>query len=230
MAGVAGRLAAIRERMAAACGRAGRDPSEVALLAVSKTFPAEAVREVYEAGQRLFGESRQQEAAGKIPLLPPDIEWHFIGALQRNKARKVLTDFACIHSVDSLKLAAHLDRIAGEESRRARIFLEVNLGGEPGKAGFTPGELVAAAETIAAYPHLDPRGLMVIPPETDDEAEARRWFATARELRDRVEAAGGFRLPGLSMGMSGDFEAAILEGSTIVRVGSALFGERDHPA
>lgn len=229
MSGMEGRLAAIRERIAAACSRAGRDSGEVELLAVSKTFPVDAIREAFDVGQRLFAESRQQEAASKIPALPEEIEWHFIGPLQRNKARKVLADFACVHSVDSLKLATHLDRISGEESRRTRVYLEVNIAGEPSKAGFTPEELLATVGQVGELPHLEPIGLMVIPPATDDEGEARHWFSEARKLRDRAETAGGLRLPGLSMGMSGDFEAAILEGATIVRVGSALFGERKYP-
>ncbi len=229
MAGVAGRLAAIRARIAAACGRAGRTVEEVELLAVSKTFPATAVLEAYEAGQRLFGESRQQEAAEKIAGLPHDIRWHFIGALQRNKARKVLADFACIHSVDSLRLAVHLDRIAGEMGKRPEVFLEVNVGGEASKGGFPPDGLLAAAGELAGLAHLELRGLMAIPPEAGDEVGGRRWFAMTRELRDRLERESGLHLPGLSMGMSGDFEAAILEGSTVVRVGSALFGARDYP-
>lgn len=230
MSGIEGRLAAIRERIAVACRRAGRDPGEVELLAVSKTFPASAIRQAFDAGHRLFAESRQQEAATKIPQLPREIEWHFIGPLQRNKARKVLADFACIHSVDSLRLASHLDRIAGEEACRATVYLEVNIAGEPSKSGFTPEDLLAEVGKIAELPNLELAGLMVIPPATDNEEEARRWFSEARELRDRAESAGGLRLPGLSMGMSGDFEAAILEGSTIVRVGSALFGDREYPA
>lgn len=227
MPGVAGRLAALRERIAEACERAGRPPGAVELLAVSKTFPADAIAEAYAAGQRQFGESRQQEAEPKMAGLPGDIRWHFIGGLQRNKARKVVSGFEVIHSVDSLKLAQHLDRIAREEKRRPRIYLEVNLAGEASKGGFAPAELPAAAEALAELSALEIAGLMVIPPDEAEAAAARRWFAQARELRDRLVAASGLPLPGLSMGMSGDFEEAILEGSTIVRVGSALFGSRD---
>lgn len=225
MAALAERLVGLRERIAAACAAAGRAATEVELLAVSKTFPAEAVAEARAAGQRLFGESRQQEAAPKIAALPDDIEWHFIGALQRNKARKVLADFACIHSVDSLRLAEYLDRVAGEEGKRPGVYLEVNVAGEDSKGGFAPAELLAAAEQLRGFTHLDLRGLMSIPPEGDD---SRRWFAATRELRDRLQASAGLALPGLSMGMSGDFEEAIAEGATIVRVGSALFGNRDY--
>jgi pyridoxal phosphate enzyme (YggS family) len=227
MADLAGRLAALRGRIDDACRRAGRQPADVTLLAVSKTFPAEAVREAYEAGQRCFGESRQQEAAPKIEVLPADIEWHFIGGLQRNKARKVVTVFPVIHSVDSLRLAEYLDRVAGEEGKRPQVYLEVNIAGEESKGGFSPGELLASAAELAAFRHVEIAGLMTIPP--DDAAAARHWFATTRDLRDRLRAESGLALPGLSMGMSADFENAVLEGSTVVRVGSALFGHRPYP-
>jgi pyridoxal phosphate enzyme (YggS family) len=222
---LADRLAALRGQIAAACGEAGRNPTEVELLAVSKTFPAEAVREAYDAGQRAFGESRQQEAAPKIEVLPADIRWHFIGGLQRNKARKVLAGFCCIHSVDSLRLAEYLDRVAGEDGKRPQVYLEVNVAGEESKGGFSPGDLLGAAESLPALRHLDVLGLMAIPPEED----ARRWFSRTRELRDELAARTGLSLPGLSMGMSGDFEDAVREGSTVVRVGSAIFGNRNHP-
>ena len=224
---LADRLAALRERIAAVCGEAGRDPAEVELLAVSKTFPAAAVREVYDAGQRAFGESRQQEAAPKIDSLPADIRWHFIGGLQRNKVRKVLAGFCCIHSVDSLRLAEYLDRVAGEEGKRPRVYLEVNVAGEASKGGFSPEELLAAAQILPALGNIELLGLMVIPPER--EGVSRPWFARTRGLRDRLEGLSGLRLPGLSMGMSGDFEDAVREGSTLVRVGSALFGNRSEP-
>lgn len=227
MADISERLATLRGRIGDACRRAGRGASEVELLAVSKTFPAAAVREAYGAGQRCFGESRQQEAAPKIAALPEDIVWHFIGALQRNKARKVAAQFPVIHSVDSLRLAEYLDRVAGEEGRRTAVYLEVNIAGEGSKGGFSPGLLLDGAEELAAFQNLEIHGLMTIPP--DDLAAARGWFAATRELRDRLRSASGLALPGLSMGMSADFEDAILEGSTMVRVGSALFGNRDYP-
>ena len=228
MTDVAERLAGLRDRIAAACAAAGRRPGEVELLAVTKTFPVEAVQEAYSAGHRHFGESRQQEAAPKIAALPRDIHWHFIGGLQRNKARKVLGEFDVIHSVDSLRLAEHLDRVAGEEGKRPEIYLEVNVAGEESKGGFSPEELLAASDALAGMQHVAVIGLMSIPP--DDEERARHWFATTRELRERLRTASGLHLPGLSMGMSGDFEQAILEGSTIVRVGSAIFGHRSYPA
>lgn len=226
MSEVANRLGALQERIATACARAGRPLAAVELMAVSKTFPAEAVQEAYDAGHRLFGESRQQEAAGKIAQLPRDIEWHFIGGLQRNKARKVIADFACIHSVDSLRLAEHVARIAEEEGRRLPVYLEVNIANETSKGGFSPEALRADLVTLAELQGLELRGLMAIPP--DEAGEARRWFAAVRELRDDLQKASGLELPGLSMGMSGDFEDAILEGSTMVRVGSALFGSRSY--
>jgi len=225
MTGCAARLENLRGRIAAACREAGRDPSTVELLAVSKTFPAEAVREAYDAGQRAFGESRQQEAAPKIEALPGDIRWHFIGGLQRNKVRKVLGGFSVIHSVDSLRLVEYLDRVAGEEGKRPGVYLEVNVAGEASKGGFSPEELLAATESLPAMKHVELLGLMTIPPE----AGARGWFARTRELRDLLEVRSGLHLPGLSMGMSGDFEDAVKEGSTIVRVGSALFGNRSYP-
>ncbi len=225
MPGLSERLAGLRGRIAGACRDSGRDPGDVELLAVSKTFPASAVQEAYDAGQRAFGESRQQEAAPKIEVLPRDIRWHFIGGLQRNKVRKVLGGFEVIHSVDSLRLAEYLDRVAGEEGKRPRVFLEVNVAGEASKGGFSPEELLEAAGALPDLRNVEISGLMSIPPETD----ARRWFAATRELRDRLEKESGLGLPGLSMGMSGDFEDAVREGSTIVRVGSALFGQREYP-
>lgn len=195
-------------------------------MAVSKTFPAEAVRELYAAGQLVFGENKQQEGEPKIAALPAELEWHFIGGLQRNKARKVVGAFHCIHSIDSLRLAETVDRIAGESFRRMPVYLEINLGDEASKGGFSPEELKAGADALASFAHLDLLGVMAIPPADD---EPRRWFAKAREMRDALAAATGLALPGLSMGMSADFGDAILEGSTIVRVGSALFGSRHYP-
>nr|WP_226895293.1 YggS family pyridoxal phosphate-dependent enzyme [Luteolibacter marinus] len=221
---MADRLAELQGRVADACASSGRDPGEVELLAVSKTFPAEAVLEAYEAGQRNFGESRQQEAATKIEVLPGDIRWHFIGGLQRNKVRKVLSSFPVVHSMDSVRLLEHSDRIAGELAVKTQVYLEVNIAGEESKGGFLPDDLLAVGGTLVGFAHLEIRGLMVIPPE----GESRRWFAETRILRDRVESATGLKLPSLSMGMSGDFEDAIREGATIVRVGSALFGHRSY--
>lgn len=226
MSELAERLESLRARIAAACAAADRDPAGVELMAVSKTFPVAAIREAYDAGQRVFGESRQQEAAPKVAALPGDIRWHFIGGLQRNKARKVVADFGVIHSVDSLKLAQYLDRIAAEEGKRPTVYLEVNVAAEESKGGFSEADLLAAAEELSGLRNLALVGLMAIPPE----GGGRRWFARTREWRDRLRERTGLELPGLSMGMSADFEDAVLEGSTIVRVGSALFGNRHYPA
>ena len=225
---VAERLAGIRERMAEACARAGRAESDVALLAVSKTVVPELMLEAWAAGQREFGESRQQEAAAKLGLMPAGGIWHFIGRIQRNKVRKILENFTVLHGVDSLKLAAAIDRIAIEMGLRPEIFLEVNLGGEDSKGGFAPQEMDEVIAQLPSLPGLQVKGLMAIPPVPDGDAEAARpWFRRLRELRDSLQERHGIPLPGLSMGMSGDFQVAIEEGSTMVRVGSAIFGERN---
>ena len=223
MSEVAERLAAIRRRMEEACRRVSRPPEEVTLLAVSKTFPACSVQEAFEAGQMDFGESRQQEGCAKVEELPAGPRWHFIGKLQRNKVRKILPVFPVLHSIDSLRLASHIDRIAGELSLRPSIYLEVNLAGETSKGGFCEEELGAALEEIRGMPRLAVCGLMVIPPVGASPEDSRPWFQKTREIRDKL-------LPGcgLSMGMSGDFEVAIEEGSTVIRVGSAIFGEREY--
>lgn len=226
MSGVSERLSGIRERMSLAAARSGRASDKMVLLAVSKTFPASSVQQAFDAGQLDFGESRQQEAVGKIEALPSEIRWHFIGKLQRNKVRKVLADFGWLHSVDSLKLATHIDRIACEEQRHPKIFLEVNLAGEDNKSGFLKDEIRRDLSALVSLENFSIRGLMVIPPAVDDSEQARRWFVLARELRDELRRESGLSLPDLSMGMSGDFEVAIEEGATIVRVGSAIFGGR----
>lgn len=229
MSAAAERLAQIRQRIASATSRVGRPADSVTLLAVSKTFPAEAVAELFAAGQTHFAESRQQEAEGKLAALPAGIAWHFIGHLQRNKVRKVLAGFPTIHSVDSLRLAEHISLVAGELGVSPGIFLQVNIAAEPSKHGFTAEELRGSLAALLRLPNLRVLGLMAIPPEEDHPDEARRWFAAVRQLRDELSAASGHPLSELSMGMSGDFETAIEEGATIVRVGSALFGARAYP-
>lgn len=226
MAEAATRLAEVRSRIRAACAAAGRGLDSVELIAVSKTFPADAVREVYEAGQRVFGESRQQEAVTKIAALPGDIRWHFIGRVQRNKARKLLSDFPLIHAVDSLRLAVHMNEIAAELGLFPKVFLQVNLAGEATKGGFEPAALAAEIAALLALGRLEIQGLMTIPPEGPDGEAARPWFIRLRALRDDLQQRHGIPLPGLSMGMSGDFEVAVAEGATHVRVGSAIFGHR----
>ena len=223
---VAERLVEVCGRIEAACGKAGRDPAGVELLAVSKTFPAEVIREAVEAGHRLFGESRQQEAEVKIPQLPASLRWHFIGHLQSNKVRKVLPLVEALHSIDSVKLARQVDRVAEELGLFPKVFLEVNVGVEGGKHGFREDSLRESMEELLGLKRLELLGLMAIPPFVPEPEQARPWFAGLRELRDRLEAESGVPLPGLSMGMSGDYEIAVEEGSTIVRVGSSIFGSR----
>ena len=219
-------LAAILARIDAVAAKHGRKPGEVRLVAVSKTHPADAIREVFEAGQRAFGESRVQEALPKLDALPPEIQWHFIGHLQTNKIRKVIGRFALFHGVDNQNLAQQMNRIAGELGVTANVLLEVNVSGEESKFGFAPSALPAALEALLPLPFLRVEGLMTMAPFSDDPEKARPYFAKLRELRDRLAMESGNPLPELSMGMSGDFEQGIAEGATIVRVGSAIFGER----
>lgn len=224
---IATQLESIRARITAAEQRAARAPGSVTLLAVSKTFPAQDVAEAYAAGQRFFGENRLQEAMEKMPALPPDCVWHLIGPLQRNKVRKALEQgLALIQAVDSLKLAQAISRIAAELGRTAAILLEVNIDAEPSKHGFAPQELRELWDELVALPSLDIQGLMCIPAPVDQPQEARPAFAALRHLAEELRARGPLPLPTLSMGMSHDFEIAVEEGATLVRVGSAIFGHR----
>ncbi len=227
MESVSERLASVRERMSCALRKAGRATDSARLVAVSKTFPAEAIATVREAGQLLFGENRVQELAGKVPVLPQDIEWHPIGHLQANKVRAAVNLAAWIHSIDTADLLRRVIRIAAEENRAPRLLLEVNVSGEASKFGMRTDEVEA---TVAACPTPLLCGLMTVAPAEATETELHRVFASLRELRDRVSAATGQPLPELSMGMSGDFEIALAEGATLVRVGSAIFGHRDYTA
>lgn len=226
MADLAASLLQVRERMQAACQRAGREIAGVELVAVSKTIPVAVIREAVAAGQRVFGESRQQEAEPKLAALPATLNWHFIGRVQRNKVRKLLPAFAVIHAVDSLRLAAHMDEVAAECGLFPKVFLQVNVAGEASKGGFEPATLRAEMEALLRLPRLEILGLMTIPPVGPDAEAARPWFVKLRELRDALERGFGVPLPALSMGMSGDYEVAIEEGATHVRVGSAIFGHR----
>lgn len=220
------RLQAIRDRIAAAAARCGRDPASIELLAVSKTFPVETIREAVDAGQLLFGENKVQELLAKAPQLPPKLEWHLIGHLQSNKVRKVLPQAKFIHSIDSLDLARDVDRIAAELGLYPKVYLEVNLAAESSKHGFSAEKLRSGLEDLYTLRRLEIQGLMCIPPFDADAAKSRPYFVQLRQLRDELEKIGGGPLPRLSMGMSHDFEIAIEEGSTIVRVGSAIFGDR----
>jgi pyridoxal phosphate enzyme (YggS family) len=225
--GIQERLAEVRARMAEAARRAGRKLEETELVAVSKTHPPEALQEALAAGQALFGENRVQEARAKMPLVSSRARWHFIGHLQKNKVRQALPVFELLHSIDSLELARDVQRIAAEEGQRPRVLLEVNIAGEGSKFGFKPAALEAELETlIAGMPRLDVLGLMAIPPVAPKPEDSRRYFAALRALRDGLQEKLRVGLPELSMGMSGDYEVAIEEGATLVRVGTAIFGER----
>lgn len=224
------RLAEVKRRMAAACERCGRAPESVRLVAVSKFHPASDIAALAACGQREFGESYVQEALAKQDaLVGQDILWHFVGGLQTKKAKAVVGRFALIHSVDSEKLAHELANRALAARILLPVLIEVNLGEEQ-KAGVDEDELTALAESIASLNDggcgLDLRGLMCLPPMFDAPEEARPFFAHLRELRDELSAHLGRPLPELSMGMTGDFEAAIEEGATIIRVGTSLFGQR----
>lgn len=214
---IARNVAAVTERIAAAARRSGRDPAGVTLVAVSKTKPLEDLLAAYAAGIRAFGENRVQEAETKLPSLPADVSRHLIGPLQSNKVNKAARIFDVVETVDSPELAERLDRAATQAGRRLAVLLEVNTGGEATKAGVSPAQLPALADAVRARAALDLRGLMAIPPPGD----TRPHFVALREL------ARSLGLPELSMGMSDDFEAAVEEGATLVRIGSALFGARD---
>jgi pyridoxal phosphate enzyme (YggS family) len=226
-------LTLIRDRIASACARVGRAPSEVTLIAVSKTFTLARIQEAIECGVRTMGENRVQEAAAKIEAFrqagdAPKLEWHLIGHLQSNKARRAVELFDAIHSIDSLKLAERTAQVAGELGRRLPIFIEVNLGGEESKHGATPAETLRLIEQVGKLESLELRGLMAVPPFLETSEDVRPYFQQLRRLRDQALSLGlidaGFR--DLSMGMSGDFEIAIEEGSTFVRIGTAIFGDR----
>lgn len=218
----------VRERMAAACARTGRRPEDVRLVAVSKTIPAERIRQAYEAGLRDFGENRVQEAEAKRPALANlDITWHLVGHLQTNKARAARELFQYIQSVDSLRLAERLNRVA-LPGQRLPVLLEVNLGNEPTKSGAREEEVLRLAEGVSLLPTLELRGLMVVPPFFDDPEGARPFFRRLRELAELIQSRNlpGVSMGELSMGMSHDFEVAIEEGATMVRIGTAIFGPR----
>lgn len=219
-------LNAVRERIARACGRAGRSADAVRLVAVSKTFPAERVNDMVAAGHTLFGENRVQEALDKMPAVTGEVRWHLVGHLQRNKARHAVGRFELIHSVDGDALARELDRRAASAGVVQAVLVQVNLSGETTKSGVDAAGLPALLETTAALEHLDLRGLMTLPPPAPNPDKARHWFTDLRRCRDEAQDRLGRPLPDLSMGMTDDFEVAVEEGATLVRVGRALFGER----
>lgn len=219
-------LKAVQERIRAACARVNRDPGGVSLLAVTKTHPPEIVAEAARLGLTLFGESKVQEAKGKIPLCPGRVRWHLVGHLQTNKCRDAVELFEMIQSVDSLHLAEELNKRCEQASKTMPILLEVNVAGEATKFGYKPEQLLADLERITQLPRLEIHGLMTIPPYSPVPERARPMFRQVRDLKERCEQAIGAPLPQLSMGMSADFEVAIEEGATIVRIGTAIFGER----
>jgi PLP dependent protein len=227
--GIAERLAGIRERMLRACARCGRDPAGVRLVAVSKTVEPERIRQALACGVTLLGENYIQEAREKIPLLDnPQISWHYIGHLQTNKAKYAAALFDMVHSLDSLPLAQALDREAGKSGRVLQVLVQVNVSGEQGKSGCGPGDAPGLIAAAASLQHLRVQGLMTMPPLAEDPEQSRPFFRALRLQRDdlarHLPGCGG--LPELSMGMSADFEAAIEEGATLVRVGTLLFGDR----
>lgn len=219
-------LSAVQERIATACERVGRSPAEVTLLAVSKNHPAQTVAEAVRLGVTLFGENRVQEAKIKIPASPGKAHWHFIGHLQSNKARDAVSLFEMIESVDSLSLATELQKQAEKQAKTLGILVEVNVAGESSKFGWNPERLLADLAELNRLNRLELHGLMTVAPYSTDPERVRPVFRKLRELRDRCADALGAPLPVLSMGMSGDLEVAIAEGSTLVRVGTALFGDR----
>jgi pyridoxal phosphate enzyme (YggS family) len=219
-------LGTIRQRIRAACGRADREPNSVTLLAVAKTRSPEVVMAAAELGLFLFGENKVQEAKAKIPLCPGKLRWHFIGHLQSNKCRDAVQLFQMIQSVDSLSLAQEINKRADEAAKIMPVLLEVNLAGEAGKFGYKPKQLLAGLKEINTLLRIEIHGLMTVPPWSPDAENSRPHFRRLRELKTRCEGILGAPLPPLSMGMSGDFEVAIEEGATIIRIGTALFGPR----
>jgi pyridoxal phosphate enzyme (YggS family) len=226
MPSIAENLECVRGQIAQAAAKSSRSADDVTLVAISKTHDAAKVREAIEAGLHLFGESRVQEARVKIPELPSSTRWHFVGHLQKNKIRHALPLFDLIHSVDSLALAEEINRIAEEEGMHPRVLLEVNVAGEGSKFGFAPDKVHAEMESLLGLPRLSILGLMCVPPIADDPEASRKYFVALRQLRDRLQTECHVDLAQLSMGMTQDYRVAVEEGATLVRVGTAIFGER----
>ena len=226
MDGIAQNILHIRERIAAAAQRIGRSADDVLLLAVTKTVAPERVDQALREGITTVGESKLQEAKQKIPLVSSRAHWHMIGHLQTNKARDAVGLFELIHSVDSVKLATEINKWAERVGKTQRILLEVNLSGESSKYGLKPDELNAALEHIAALERIQVEGLMTVPPIAEDAGKVRPYFQQLRDLREAAARKYNLVLPHLSMGMTSDFEVAVEEGSSIVRIGTAIFGER----
>jgi PLP dependent protein len=223
---IAANLEKVGATIAEAEQKSGRAAGSVELVAVTKTHSAEVVQLAVDAGQLLFGENRVQEAKAKIPELPSKLRWHLIGHLQSNKARLALTLFELIHGVDSIDLLQHLNRVAEDLGVFPRVLLQVNVAGESSKFGFPPQKLLSEVESIVQIDRLQIEGLMTIPPLAAAPEQSRKYFVQLRELRDRLEREFKFSLPHLSMGMTADYGVAVEEGATLVRVGTAIFGER----
>ncbi|HET6886302.1 MAG TPA: YggS family pyridoxal phosphate-dependent enzyme [Candidatus Udaeobacter sp.] len=226
MVSIAENLESVREQITQAAAKTGRAINEIELVAITKTHSAEKVREAVDVGHTLFGESRVQEARAKIPELPSNLRWHFVGHLQKNKIRHALPLFELFHGVDSLALAEEMDRIAAEEGEHPRVLLEVNVAGEGSKFGFKADTLRAEIESLVALPRLSIEGLMCIPPLAEEAEGSRKFFVQLRDLRNSLEKEFAVKLPQLSMGMTQDYWIAVEEGATLVRVGTAIFGER----
>ena len=223
---LADNLEIVQQRIKAACERAGRKRDSVLLLAVSKTHPPETIRAAADCGQVFFGENKVQEARAKIPLCPGKLRWHFIGHLQSNKCRDAVELFELIQSVDSLPLAREINKRAEQAAKRMPVLLEVNVAGEASKFGYAPEKLLAELKELNALPRLELHGLMTVLPWMSEPERGRPHFRRLRELKEQAGTVLGAPMPHLSMGMSDDFEIAIEEGATIVRIGTALFGPR----
>ena len=223
---LADNLEKVQQRIRAACGRAGRDPDSVTLLAVTKTQPPEIVKAAAELGLLLFGENKVQEAKAKIPLCPGKLRWHFIGHLQSNKCRDAVELFKMIQSVDNLSLAQEINKRGEQAARTMPVLIEVNVAGEASKFGYQPEQLLAELKELNALPRIEIHGLMTVPPWSAEAEKARPHFRRLHGIKTQCEQILGAPLPHLSMGMSGDFEIAIEEGATMVRIGTALFGPR----
>jgi hypothetical protein len=228
MDSIANRVAGIRQRVEDACGRAGRDPRDIRLVAVTKTVPPERIREAVAAGVTTLGENRVQEAAAKAAEVAGDVVWHLVGHLQTNKVKKAVAVFEMIQSVDSLELAREIDRRAAEAGRRMDVLVEVNTSGEATKFGVRPEECVDLVGEMSHLSRISVRGLMTIGAFTSDDGAVRACFRRLRDLRDRIRGAkiGNVTVDCLSMGMTSDFETAVEEGSTMLRIGTGIFGSR----
>lgn len=223
-------LEQVKKNIEEACKKAGRSPDEVTLIAVSKTKPVALLQEAYDAGARCFGENKVQEIVDKYPQLPSDIRWHMIGHLQRNKVKYIVDKVEMIHSVDSLRLAETIEQEASKHGVKVPVLLEVNVAGEETKFGLRPDEVLPLIEAVSEFPHIKIQGLMTIAPYVEDPEENREIFRQLKKLSVDIEAKNinNVTMSVLSMGMTGDYQVAVQEGATMVRVGTGIFGERDY--